>query len=88
MTMTAEKPAVRPSEAPPEDKDHLVHIFCTPCKKRAMARAKRPQPYCGKEMPNRPLGGNNPDLPVCSVCWEMAAGAPCKTCGMKAHLPS
>lgn len=88
------KEAVRPTpvadtsplDTPTDDTDELVHVFCTPCKRRAMQRARRPVPYCGKKMPNRPLRDDNGHLPVCVVCVELARSAPCPACGMQARL--
>lgn len=74
--------------APPEDKDHLLHVFCSPCLRKAKSRAKSPKPYCGKIMPNRPLrgGDDNGKLPICVVCYELATSKPCDTCGTRAIL--
>ncbi|MDF2498437.1 MAG: hypothetical protein K0Q86_2069, partial [Arthrobacter koreensis] len=80
------KEAVRPVEAPPADSDELVHVFCTPCKRRALQHARRPKPYCGKTMPNRPLRSDNAHLPICVVCVELARSGPCPSCGMQARL--
>ncbi|CEA09762.1 hypothetical protein BN1051_03135 [Arthrobacter saudimassiliensis] len=83
---TMEATLTRPVEAPPRDEDELVHIFCTPCKRQAMRRARRPVPYCGKQMPPRPLRDDNGSLPVCVVCMELARSGPCPRCGMQARF--
>ncbi|MCC3291715.1 MULTISPECIES: hypothetical protein [unclassified Arthrobacter] len=81
-----ESTLVRPVETRPKDEDDLVHIFCTPCKRRARSRARRPVPYCGKQMPNRPLQDDTGDLPVCAVCLDLARSAPCPRCGTQARF--
>ena len=77
---------VRPAEARPTDEDDLVHVFCTPCKRQALRRARRPVPYCGKVMPNRPLMDDTGQRPVCIVCLELAKSAPCPRCGTQARF--
>ena len=72
---------VRPVESPPRDNDELVHVFCTPCKRQALRRARRPMPFCGKQMPNRPLRDDTGNLPVCVVCVDLARSGPCPRCG-------
>ena len=81
-----ESTLIRPVEVPPMDEDDLVHVFCTPCKRQALRRARRPVPYCGKHMPNRPLRDDTGQLPVCIVCMELARSAPCPRCGTRARL--
>lgn len=83
---TQDSTLVRPGEASAKDEDELVHVFCTPCKRRAMHHAKRPVPFCGKTMPNRPLRDDDGRLPVCVVCLDLARSAPCPRCGMRAQL--
>lgn len=77
---------VRPVESPPRDNDELVHVFCTPCKRQALRRARRPMPFCGKQMPNRPLRDDTGNLPVCVVCVDLARSGPCPRCGTPARL--
>lgn len=86
MSSTAVVIKPRAVAAPPKDEDALVHIFCGPCLKRAKEHARKPKPFCGKVMPDRPLGGSRPDLPLCTVCYSMADSAPCSVCGQKALL--
>ena len=77
---------VRPLDARHRDDDDLVHVFCTPCKRQAMRRARRPVPFCGKQMPNRPLLDDTAHLPVCVVCMELAKSGPCPRCGTQARF--
>ncbi|MBP3037875.1 hypothetical protein J2M53_16675 [Arthrobacter sp. zg-ZUI100] len=83
---TQESTLIRPLNVRPKDEDDLVHIFCTPCKRRAMHHARRPVPFCGKPMPNRPLRDDNGQLPVCVVCLDLARSGPCSRCGTRALL--
>lgn len=73
---------------PPVDEDDLVHIFCGPCKRRARARARKPVPYCGKVMPNRPLLDDDGTLPHCVVCEELFRSTPCAQCGNSSFIES
>lgn len=73
----------KPIQAPPDD--DLVHVTCTPCRKRARQRARRVVAYCGKTMPLN-LREDPGTLPVCVVCVEMATHQPCIRCGTQAVL--
>ncbi|WP_341395610.1 hypothetical protein [Arthrobacter sp. G119Y2] len=83
---TQDSTLVRPQDVNTKDEDDLVHVFCTPCKRRAMHHAQRPMPYCGKTMPNRPLREDNGQLPVCIVCLDLARSGPCPRCGTQARF--